>query len=149
MQEYEQHLIGLRTGNQQSTRFHPYGKHKKARGRGRGAYKKGLLADTTPKYHPHNISCHHSFIPSSREGDFSVATGVGKATEVRARMLEVYKPNNNNLNNDSLESPPLPTILVYIFNPFRAYLGYQQTTHPTRRADSENQVLSRKKGQRL
>ena len=81
--------------------------------------KKGLLADTTPKYHPHNISCHHSFIPSSREGDFSVATGVGKATEVRARMLEVYKPNNNNLNNDSLESPPLPTILVYIFQPIQ------------------------------
>ena len=44
MQEYEQHLIGLgvKTGNQQSTRFHPYGKHKKKpRGRGRGAYQQG------------------------------------------------------------------------------------------------------------
>ena len=44
MQEYEQHLIGLgvKTGNQQSTRFHPYGKQKKKpRGRGRGAYQQG------------------------------------------------------------------------------------------------------------
>ena len=44
MQEYEQHLIGLgvKTENQQSTRFHPYGKHKKKpRGRGRGAYQQG------------------------------------------------------------------------------------------------------------
>ena len=44
MQEYEQHLIdlGVKTGNQQSARFHPYGKNKKKpRGRGRGAYQQG------------------------------------------------------------------------------------------------------------
>ena len=44
MQDYEQHLIGLgvKAGNQQSSRFHPYGKGKrKPRGRGRGAYHQG------------------------------------------------------------------------------------------------------------
>ena len=51
MQKYEQHLIGLgvKTGNQQSTRFHPYGKHKKKpRGRGRGAYQQGGLYPVPP-----------------------------------------------------------------------------------------------------
>ena len=44
MQGYEQHLIGLgvKTGNQSGSRFHPYGKSKKKpRGRGRGAYQQG------------------------------------------------------------------------------------------------------------
>ena len=49
MQEYEQHLIGLgvKTGNQQSTRFHPYGKHKK-KPRGRGAYQQGGFYPVPP-----------------------------------------------------------------------------------------------------
>ena len=52
MQEYEQHVIGLgiKTGNQQSTRFHPYGKHKK-KPRGREAYQQGgFYPDTPPQY---------------------------------------------------------------------------------------------------
>ena len=51
MQEYEQHLIGLevKTGNQQSSRFHSYGKHKKKpRGRGRGAYQQGVFYPVSP-----------------------------------------------------------------------------------------------------
>ena len=43
MQEYEQHLIGIgvRSGTQQGSRFHPHGKSKKSRGRGRGVYQQG------------------------------------------------------------------------------------------------------------
>ena len=51
MQEYEQHLIGLgvKTGNQQSTRFHPYGKgKKKPRGRGKGAFQQGGYYQVPP-----------------------------------------------------------------------------------------------------
>ena len=49
MQEYEQHLIGLgvKTGNQQSSRFHPYGKHKK-KPKGRGAYQQGTFYPVPP-----------------------------------------------------------------------------------------------------
>ena len=43
MQEYGQHLIGLEvtTGNQSGSRFHPYGKSKKSRGKGKGVYQQG------------------------------------------------------------------------------------------------------------
>ena len=59
MQEYEQHLIGLgvKTGNQQTTRFHPYGKHKKKpKGRGRGAYQQeGFYPVPPPIHHPSSV----------------------------------------------------------------------------------------------
>ena len=68
-----------------------------------------------------------------------VAIRAGEAVEARARMPEVLKPNNQHLNNDTLQHPPWTSS----FNPFRACLGYQQTTNPTREADSVFKVLSR------
>ena len=102
MQEYEQHLIGLgvKTGNQQSTRFHSYGKgKKKPRGRGRGAYQQGEYYPVPPL----SISCLHSSTHSSREVVFVAATGAGEAVEAGAKALAITKTNNNNpLNNDTL-----------------------------------------------
>ena len=107
MQEYEQHLIGLgvKTGNQQSTRFHSYGKgKKKPRGRGRGAYQQGEYYPVPPL----SISCLHSSTHSSREVVFVAATGAGEAVEAGAKAPAITKTNNNNpLNNDTLQFPPL------------------------------------------
>ena len=69
MQDYEQHLIGLgvKAGNQQSSRFHPYGKSKrKPRGRGRGAYHQGGYYPTPP---PQYIMP-PQFYPQQQRGSF-------------------------------------------------------------------------------
>ena len=69
MQEYEQHLIalGVKTGNQQRARFHPYGKHKKKpKGRGRGAYQQVGFYPVPP---PQNIMP-PQFYPQQQRGGF-------------------------------------------------------------------------------
>ena len=61
IQECE-HLIdlGVKTGNQKSTRFHPYGKHKKKpRGRCTGVYQQGFFT----RFPLLSMSCLHSFSP--------------------------------------------------------------------------------------
>ena len=94
MQEYEQHLIGpgVKTGNQQSTRFHPYGKHKKKpRGRGRGAYQQGGFT----LFPLLSTSCRHSFTPSNHRGVVFVAeTEAEDLAGAEARTTVALKTSN-------------------------------------------------------
>ena len=106
MQEYEQHLIGLgvKTGNQQSARFHPSGNTRKRLGAEEGEHtNKGTIIRS--KYPFLKIWYHNSFTLNSREAEVVAAIGVWEHAEASARTQEVLKTNNNHLNNGTFLFP--------------------------------------------
>ena len=104
MQEYEQHLIGLgvKTGNQSSSRFHPYGKSKKkARGRGRGAYQQGGYYQVPVPASQYLIP--QPFYPQPQCGGIRGGhRGRGSRIGAKTPLINL----NNNPNNDTLVSLP-------------------------------------------
>ena len=108
MQEYEQHLIGLgvKTGNQQSTRFHPYGKgKKKPRGRGRGAYQQGGYYPYYPVPPPQYIMP-PQFYPQQQRGGFRGGHRGRGNRRGRGKSSGSNQNQQQPPNNDTLQSPP-------------------------------------------